>query len=72
MTLLDRFTRRCDIACATDFGNHHPVLGVPFSMAIGSWQWVAVRHPAGGNRDNLTGVCPDLPDTTGSFRRCRN
>jgi hypothetical protein len=55
-TLLDRLTRRCDIAYATQLGNQHQVTGAPFSTVIGSSWRVAVRRAAGGNRYNLTGV----------------
>jgi len=59
-TLLDRLTHRCDIAYATQLGNQ--VTGAPFSTVIGSSWRVAVRRPAGGNRDNLTGVGPVVAD----------
>ena len=60
-TLLDRLTHRCNIAYATQLGNQHQVTGTTLSTVIGSSWRVAVRRPAGGNWDNLTGVNPYLP-----------
>jgi hypothetical protein len=66
--MLDRLTRRCDIAYATQLGNHHQVTGAPFSTVIGSSWRVTIRRPAGGNRDNLTGVDRNRTTTDDRFR----